>query len=358
MRSCLLTNVINRQFQSTTRCLATFALAFSLALTTPFLFAQEDSSEPEPLYEVEIILFANHQQSDAEEDWPHRIEFPSFNNSRELLSPFEYLLARDELKENEYWVEPIEASPDSLDSIAARLTKNDNFELILHKRWRQPLQADRSTQPVFITDTGKDYLYQPLDSAIASQQDEANKQELSAEQQLLQDLLAEEKLLNQPVQEQPDFISDRDPIEPFELLELPESSKIIIDRAAGPPQHKVFGLVEVFKSRFPHLRFNLFYREKEIAPTLEEKTDAEMFPMAKRVGENLEPTGENSELVDQSNEEVDILGQQKPPLPAYQLQDSTRIRLNELHYFDHPKFGIISRVTRYEPPKPEEEQSN
>ncbi|MEX2354106.1 MAG: CsiV family protein [Gammaproteobacteria bacterium] len=36
--------------------------------------------------------------------------------------------------------------------------------------------------------------------------------------------------------------------------------------------------------------------------------------------------------------------------PAYvRLQETRRIRLNELHYFDHPMFGIILQVSRFEP---------
>lgn len=36
--------------------------------------------------------------------------------------------------------------------------------------------------------------------------------------------------------------------------------------------------------------------------------------------------------------------------PAYiRLQETRRIRLNELHYFDHPMFGVILQVSRYAP---------
>jgi hypothetical protein len=35
-------------------------------------------------------------------------------------------------------------------------------------------------------------------------------------------------------------------------------------------------------------------------------------------------------------------------IPLYQLDEKRRIRSGELHYFDHPRFGIIARVTPYQ----------
>jgi hypothetical protein len=35
---------------------------------------------------------------------------------------------------------------------------------------------------------------------------------------------------------------------------------------------------------------------------------------------------------------------------AYRLSERRRIRSGELHYFDHPRFGVIARVTPYQAP--------
>jgi hypothetical protein len=37
----------------------------------------------------------------------------------------------------------------------------------------------------------------------------------------------------------------------------------------------------------------------------------------------------------------------------YRIQEDRIFRSDETRYCDHPKFGIVARVTRYEPPKPE-----
>jgi hypothetical protein len=37
-------------------------------------------------------------------------------------------------------------------------------------------------------------------------------------------------------------------------------------------------------------------------------------------------------------------------IPLFELNEKRRIRSGELHYFDHPRFGMIARVTPYRPP--------
>jgi hypothetical protein len=49
--------------------------------------------------------------------------------------------------------------------------------------------------------------------------------------------------------------------------------------------------------------------------------------------------------------------------PTFRLAEKRRITSSELHYFDHPRFGMLAMVTPYEPPEeivPEElpEQDN
>lgn len=37
-----------------------------------------------------------------------------------------------------------------------------------------------------------------------------------------------------------------------------------------------------------------------------------------------------------------------PAAASYHLQEKRRVRQTELHYFDHPRFGVLARVTRHE----------
>jgi hypothetical protein len=40
-------------------------------------------------------------------------------------------------------------------------------------------------------------------------------------------------------------------------------------------------------------------------------------------------------------------------IPEFRLTESRRMRSKEIHYFDHPRFGVIALITPYEPPEQE-----
>lgn len=42
----------------------------------------------------------------------------------------------------------------------------------------------------------------------------------------------------------------------------------------------------------------------------------------------------------------------EPAPESFRIQERRRVKLNELHYFDHPFFGLLVRVSRAEPPPP------
>jgi len=57
--------------------------------------------------------------------------------------------------------------------------------------------------------------------------------------------------------------------------------------------------------------------------------------------ENISVAGEDAEEIE-ADEEIIMSG------TYAQMKETRRIKLNELHYFDHPLFGVIMRVTRLE----------
>ncbi|MGD9000447.1 MAG: CsiV family protein [Granulosicoccaceae bacterium] len=60
-----------------------------------------------------------------------------------------------------------------------------------------------------------------------------------------------------------------------------------------------------------------------------------------------------------TNPEVDLARQiieqdnSSPVTERFVMKESRRVKLQELHYFDHPYFGLIARIIRYEPPRPD-----
>jgi len=339
----------------------------TISLLSSFLWLNLYFSNPavakvdkeEQLYDVEIIIFANidDEQNEESEVWSEKVEFPAFNKTRELFSPFEQLMQQD-ISEDTYVAEPMGTSEDDLSAYANKIDKNKKFDLIIYRKWHQTLGNKKKTKSIFIAENNKTYLQQDYRPDLAKIEEEVESIEQSTDEQaLLNQLLNEEKLLNQPVQVQSDFITDQDPIAPFEDLALIPSSQTEIEENVGPPNHKVYGLFKVFKSRYPHLAFRVFYKYEEPEPIVTPDTE-ETFPMVKAIEETeVESTDiENTEIIESIEQE--ILEQNTAPIPALELSNSTRIRLNELHYFDHPKFGIIARVKKYEPPVIEDSEEN
>lgn len=91
------------------------------------------------------------------------------------------------------------------------------------------------------------------------------------------------------------------------------------DETAAPPEEKaaakaIEGSIRISRNRFLHVDVDLLYRE----------------------------TGSSAPL---------LFGGEKTAAPmSFRLQQSRRINSGELHYFDHPAFGLLVKLTPYEIP--------
>ncbi len=84
----------------------------------------------------------------------------------------------------------------------------------------------------------------------------------------------------------------------------------------GPPPEKIDGVVRLYRSRYLHLEADLLYHRPE-ATTI----SVEVAP------EGVAP----------------------PPTPTlFRMTTSRRMRSRELHYLDHPLFGVIALITPLE----------
>ena len=329
-----------------------------LSFTTFFIFlvsAQSIAAKKERWYEVEVIAFATTDQSlQATEKWPEKPGQPKIGQVVEVFSPSEYLLNTPDDSSN-YYVEPIEPGEDNLAYIANRIKKSDNYQLLAHRTWRQTATRKKRTIPVYVDDNASESHFQPT-RLIEATADEANP--ASAEQQLLEALLAEESSLNNAVETNPFFIHELDPISPFEDAEIPASKPVDLS-PIGPPNHNFFGLVKLFKNRFLHVSVDFLYRAEPYEADVQEMPITEVFPMAM----NNEATTDETALISDTevlkSEDVLVLaGQDKVPLVGFRQKKSKRIRLKEIHYFDHPMFGVVVRVIPYVEPEPDEPESD
>ena len=330
-------------FRRIIRLLVSAGLLACVGLFLSFASAANAAGE-EKWYEVEVIVFANNKASQEAEKWPEKPGVPEITNVLELFTPTELLLDNVEHL-SMYYVEPSEPSEDNLVELVEKIKGSSEYSLLMHRSWRQTAPSRSVVFPVYLDDNISDELYQPIQKVEESIEEAG---EVSPEQLLLEALLAEESKLNKPETDAPFFIHELDPIVPFEDIEgIPESSPLQLT-PMGPPNHSVFGTVKLFKNRFLHAAVDFLYRSPPYEPKVEELPLEEVFPMAKDDGQ--------SHLIDKnqlvkSEEILAFPGQEKLPVTGFRLQGSKRIRLGEVHYFDHPMFGVIVRATNYTPPE-------
>lgn len=90
----------------------------------------------------------------------------------------------------------------------------------------------------------------------------------------------------------------------------------LVDADNDVPTNTVDGTITVSRDRYLHLEANLLFRE-----AVRERKTTRLLSIFNR-------------------------DEQQPE--TFRMQQQRRIRAGELHYFDHPKFGLIARVTPYE----------
>ena len=93
--------------------------------------------------------------------------------------------------------------------------------------------------------------------------------------------------------------------------ELPEHNLV------GPVENFVDGSITMTLTRYLHIKTHMVYFNPEV-------------DLGRQIAEQENDT---------------------PVVERFLLKESRRVRRKEIHYLDHPYFGIIARVTRYEPEK-------
>lgn len=115
-----------------------------------------------------------------------------------------------------------------------------------------------------------------------------------------------------------------------------ESTTLKLRRIGDPPL-RLNGTVTLYLSRFLHLVLDL---------ALEEKSPQRMTGRQ----ESVRYYGD-----DQSRTAFNLDPQFITPSTLYRIQEDRIVRNGELRYYDHPKFGVIAKITRIEEEEPEVE---
>jgi hypothetical protein len=96
----------------------------------------------------------------------------------------------------------------------------------------------------------------------------------------------------------------------------------------APPSVALQGVIRVYRERYLHL-------------------DADLLYSGSRDDYRMAPTGAAAQ--DSASAPASLAGEVLYS-PLFRLTESRRMRSGELHYLDHPAFGILATITPYEPP--------
>lgn len=283
-------------------------LAAALLALAGTATAQDSSQEEEPKwYTVEAVIFERLDPRGLETElWTADPGAPELTGVIELTDaagqPLDVELAgaSGDLPHAFQSLPPAERQ---LDGVIGRLERSETYRPLVHLAWRQPGFSEEQSKPVHVQ-VGPRLLHPP-----------PRDEEPSTPTFPLPSAFAEETAQEEaaPTEYVPAIIQDR-----------------------GSLSTALEGTLRLHLARYLHLKADLLYFTP---PSAEDRPlPDEGAPM---------PSDEDAAGEAGAGEIW------QPTL--FRLQESRRMRSGELHYFDHPRFGVLALVTPFELPQPEEE---
>ena len=163
-------------------------------------------------------------------------------------------------------------------------------------------------------------------------------------------LLAEDELAMSDKLEQLDRLDAYEPLLHFGWTQtaLTEEETPELDlREFGEPPEGLAGTLTLYLSRYLHLVVDLEMDAPE--------TEQEMFDTAPNFEEPVAHYNEDPYRYETRDEYGEALFEVEPvyePL-RYQISENRLFKNGEIRYYDHPKFGVIAKILRYEVPEEE-----
>ncbi len=315
------------------------------------LAAQESS---ERWYEVEIIVFKHKNGNFSEELWPdkEKLSLPENLNdmATQILFPApknEGLLETDKTP-NEAITKAnhnLENTPKApipfgllsgdelqLKELHLALSKSSQYKTLTHLTWRQPVQDKNHAAWVRIVG-GVDHS-ENFDLAGSSKYQQKLMREAGLSSGFNQILLTQEKPADSAVNNAIDPNNTNTP----QFIAVPELD----------------GAIQVYVGRYLHVNTHLYLREpgqKEVdVSALNSSLSSSLLNMTKDgvIDSNFE-SGFNwsyqpTDMFNTNQENTVKVDQ----LLDYAMKQSRRIYSGDIHYFDHPLFGLIIQVRPYE----------
>ena len=251
--------------------------------------------EEQRWYQVEVIIFSQNSPDYHESEiWPLDFKLPDLENSRELLK---YKKPAKTATTPQLPEAFSLADKDSLQlgETASRIKRAKDVELMLHLSWVQPGLAEDQAVAV--------HIYEGMLKQIALAASSTKKAKPAA------------------VKQKPLSLEE----DPLGLLQA--------------SQPKLDGTLRLTLSRYLHLQSDLVWREP-LPPSLYGFAQP-LAPVDEAIAPSEEPVESTANIGGQNYQ-------------VFRMQQSSRMRSSEIHYQDHPLFGIIAVVNRYEPAQAEQ----
>lgn len=298
-----------------TPAIAAASALFSLMLILPGVILAADLEDEDRLYQIELIVFENKVSVDSTELLPRDPGQVELNQAMELLKQRPVEIKRQPTQAD--LVEPpslsatraespqapppyqdYELLPDELltltDSLE-RLKASTDYQPLLHIGWRQPVPERDNAQTVAI-DSRKLLLHMARFETADAAADLSTAQGDPSSAAVTYSAMPPESLYDQG---------------PNEIL-------------TQINENFVNGTLSLTRGRYLHMSLDLLYQRQPNAPQL-----FSFFGFSN--------AGNSPEI--------------------YRLTQTRRLKRGEIHYFDHPKFGVIAVVTAVEDQEPDQVQT-
>lgn len=219
------------------------------------------------------------------------------------------------------------------------LKRNRKLNPLLHIGWRQPGLSKRRSIPVYLL-AGQNYSanYRYDGSQILSSDDVMSEPETNETSDATSVSLSPSQTLTQ---------SSTDNVQRF-MQQL--QSGAVVDFGKGQlvypdhstlPEHawQIDGTVQIHLNHYLFINAEFNYRQVESTLLDVEQMMQQVDPISQLINQQQEPSSE----LDQDNEsqlEVNYL-------QNYYFKQNRRVYSGDIHYLDHPKFGILIQIRKY-----------
>lgn len=280
-------------------------LLFAVAATAPSSAAM--ATQP-TWYAVELVVFAHRDDAtEDEERWSPDPGVPDVSATAPLVPP----TIPDSLRA----FEQLRPTALTMSGAVRTLERSSRYRTLVHFGWMQPGLARELAVPVDVAiETGLPLAPLPLEIELPDPEPEESPPEEAAPEDIETEAEAASRRYRTGL-----------------IDELKQ------EYAAPPEPEPLTGTVRLVLQRFLHVELDLMLESRERLPEPEE---GDWFTRRDRILDDF-AFGEIGP--DEARARLDALNAE-PRFQRYRLRESRRVRTDELHYFDHPKFGAIVRV--------------